>query len=162
MGYPVIERIAQQLEARLGKMAAGLTLNTKVSEVYRSRRNNKAEPKDRQIIITQPDPERIPDSDCAGNPPAIAWKQPFHCIFIAMTSEDDPTELDQTLNFARADMQTAIAQPSANWQGWNNLAFNSEFAGSEKLDAGGGVHGLKLVLHVFYRHNEGDEYTARL
>jgi hypothetical protein len=158
---PVIEIIARKIVTRLEAIQVANGYNVNVSKVIRPKKVDENTNEDYQIRIIQADSERMPEMDCAGNPPAVAYNQPFEIEGIMLPSDTTTKSADEFRNEFSADITKALTTP-ATWWNWDGLAFNSGVMPPElKADDGGGVIGVKIVLNVMYRTSENDPYTAR-
>jgi len=103
--YPVVELIAQNVEAELRKVrVVGGYLND--AEVERAKRTTR--PRDRLCVIHQLDP--IEGDTTQGQNGSIEWYQPFevHCYIVESETSEIP--LDQRLNTIGTDVQRAIME----------------------------------------------------
>ena len=156
--YPVKELIAQAVVAALEKISDENGYQSPAVEVVRPRRTGESFcPKHLGVAVIQDDEQREPDSDCVGNPPAIAWRLPIACDCIVRLSEADERPMDQVLNVLEADVRRALA---ADCQ-FGGLAVDSALGASEYLQAAGGVEGVTVWIEIVYRVSWTDPYTNR-
>lgn len=159
---PVIERIADAIYQRLRLLTAGYSPMTAVSEVLRPTQRGGFTPKHLQIVITQSDPEEMPELSHAGNPPAQAWRQVFNLRCHVNASEKDPTSVDTILNTMAADVQKVICDSGAQWYSFGGLSVDAQWLSRENIDADGGIDGVNVPLAVTYRVSEGNPYEVRV
>jgi len=163
VAYPVVEQIAQAIVARIGGVtkAAGYSLD--IGSVRRPTQRWQLEHFDHlDAIIVQDDRSRLAESDLQGNPPAIAWVQPFDIMLIVRQGDTDSTPIDQLINQFEADVAKCITTPNATWHSWGGLAINSELSDPASFtNDDGSIEGVAMRLNVHYRHSEFDPYTVR-
>ncbi len=164
MSYPVLERISQAIVTRIGGVTKTAGYSLDIGRVSRPKQNWSLENFGHlDAVIVQDDKTRIKESDYDGNPPAIAWDQPFDILLIVRQSESDETPIDQLVNQFEADVQKCITTPNATWHHWDSLAFNSMMGDQSTRFSNddGTVEGVALRLNVHFRHSEYDPYTVR-
>jgi len=161
MPVAVVETIAGIIEDRLEAMIGDSTYSTDISEVRRPTRFASFTPIHKQIVLVQAATERVPILDRPGNPPAIAYRQPFaiHCHIIQ--SERDTDSIDTLLNAFHADVVKAICSPASTWHNMGGNAIDSEFGTVNYVQADGGVDGVQIPLLVTYRVSEDDPTELR-
>lgn len=158
---PVVERIADAIYQRLRLLAAGYSPLTPVSEVIRPKQRGGYTPKHLQIVLTQAEPETIPELDHEGNPPAQAWRQTFNIRCHVNISEKNPTPVDTIINTMAADVQKVVCDAGTQWYSFGGLAIDAEWLGRENIDADGGIDGINVPLAVTFRVSEGNPYAVR-
>lgn len=161
---PISERIASELLGRLSLLAAGYSDHVPVSEVVRPLRNEIETPTHLQIVLTQDSPERVPELDCPGNPPASAYQIKFNCRCRVMPSERDTTAVDELINAMAAEVVRVVCDESYleyQWHTMENLAIDSEWQSHENIDSDGSYDGVNVPLLVTYRVSENNPYTVR-
>lgn len=119
-------------------------------------------PRHLQIVLTQADPEDIPELFCPGNPPAIAYLQRFNIRCHIMPSEKDPTPFDEYVNTMTADVVKAVTYTGSDWFTFGGLAIDAKWETRENIDADGGVDGVNIPLAITYRTSETDPYAVRI
>ena len=159
---PISEQIATKLFDRIHLLAADFTASTSVSEVIRPVRMGGFTPKHLQIVVTQSDPEEVPELFVPGNPPAIAYRQRFNIRCHIMPSEKDPTPFDEYANTMTADVVKAVTHVGATWFTFDGLAIDARWESREFIDADGGVDGINVPLSITYRTSEYDPYAVRV
>ncbi len=158
---PINERIAATLYERLRYLVTSFEAATVSPEVVRPKRLEEYTPKHLQIVLRQGDEEEVPNLSLPGNPPAVAWLQPWSIVCHIMPHEDDPTSFDEYSNTAKADIKRAVTKESAQWYTFGGLALNAEFGAAVGLEASGGIDGFELPLNILYRVSETDPYQQR-
>jgi hypothetical protein len=118
-------------------------------------------PENGWIVLTRGDAVRVPDLDCPGNPPAMAWQQTFLIRVHIAPSEQDDTPVDVYEDIAEAEIQKAI-RVDATWHTFGGNAINADFDVRQVASSDGGYDGIAIPLLVTYRIEEGDPYTTRL
>jgi hypothetical protein len=157
---PVVERIAQAIEAALKgiKTARGYRLD--VQDVLRPRRFDEDwSPKDLTIVLLQGNAEPNENFSLVGNPPIVAWDQSFLLDLIVVPQEAAGTPLDERLNLFDAEVVRAVmADPQwADPQGTclTRLACDTRLGGIQMWRE---AHGATRTVHVIYRTPENDPY----
>lgn len=163
---PIAERIATEIFERLQFLLAGYDPLTPVVEVVRPVRFGGFTPKHMQIVLTQESPERNPELDCVGNPPAIAYDTVFNIRCHVLPSESDTTPIDYYLhamaaNVKRVVQDESLIQSAWPWHTMGNLAINSVWETEEHIDADGGIDGVNVQLRVTYRTDENNPFNKR-
>jgi hypothetical protein len=152
--YPVGEVIVQVATSRLESMAD-------ISGVIRENRKPETwTPQDRQIVITTTGPERLPEIDCPGNPPALGYSLQLNIRCHVVQSEDDTNPTDLLLSNFAADATKAIANDSG-WYRFDGAALNATFGTIEKSVFDGGFDSINVPVLVQYRVSETDPYQVR-
>lgn len=157
---PVVERIAQELFARLRLLTAQYSVYSPVPEVIRPKRLDNWSPKNMQIVLTQEAPEINPELSCPGNPPSVARDVLFNIRCHIMPSERDPTPVDEYVNTLAADVVRVVCD-AADWHTFGSLAINAEWQTQENIDADGSFDGINVPLLVTYRTDETNPFTVR-
>ena len=158
---PIVERIAVALKERLDLLVAGYSSSLPVSEVIRPTRFGGFTPKHLQIVLTQEDPEELPDLFIPGNPPAVAYRQQFNIRVHLMPSEKDPTPVEEYINVAVGDVVRVVTDAGDQWFNWDGLALDSRWSAPEHVDADGSLDGVNVPLLVTYRTSELNPYVVR-
>lgn len=157
---PVISRIGQELFDRLKRLEADYSDFLSISEVVRPLRLGQYTPKHLQIVLTKGDAERVPELDCFGNPPAIAWRQRFDIRCHVMPSERDDTPLDTYNELMQASVVKTVCDAS-QWHTFGGVAVNAEWDQAELIDSDGGPAGINVPILITYRTDEGNPFNAR-
>ena len=156
----VEERIAEVIEARLQLLVAGSSALAPVSEVIRPLRSGGYTPKDWQIVLTLGPKESVPDLNCPGNPPAMAYDQTYNIFCRVMASERDDTPVDAFVSAFLSEAQMAITN-STTWYQMNGYSIDAVFDSPEYVEGGGGGDGATIPLRVTYRVSENNPYEVR-
>ena len=158
---PVSELIALELLTRLQTMIGSTTLNTKVTEVVRPKRNDDTPPNDRQIMLTEQGIERVPELDHEGNPPALARRITFNIRCHLLNDEKSTTPIDKLVHMFAADVQKTIVDDAPQWYTFDNNAIDAEFLSEEPITGDGGMEGVNVPIAITYRTSEYDPYEVR-
>lgn len=136
-----------------------------VSQVVLPRRHQDKErytPKDRDIIVRAADPERFPDHDRPGNPPAIGWRLPIQlqCIVIPSSVLTENAQDEIATNFGD-DAIRAITKVE-NWHQFGGICVdanieNPTFIRPEDESPGG----IQIEISAFYRVSENNPNEVR-
>lgn len=155
MATPILELIAQELVSRLGNVSSA-------TSVERPRRGREFEEADHKIVVVQDDPIHNDELSAPGNPPAVAWIQPFLVHLIVRNADVDETPDDQTLNQFKSDVIAAVCTPANSWHQFDGNSINANFTADRAYtpqDAN--FSGVSLLLEVTYRVDENDPTNAR-
>lgn len=160
---PIVEQIAAKIKTRLGLISSSSGYETTASGVVRPTRTGGFRPKDYQLIVVQESATKNQQLSCPGNPPSIAWNQPFRIAAELLQSKNDTSAIDTLRNTFAADVQKALTTATGDWAQWDGLAVNSMIGQIDTyLDDGEtNVAGFQIVLTVIYRVSENDPYTVR-
>lgn len=158
---PIVEQITDVIFRRLRVMETAVWPMTPVTEVLRPKRNSDYVVKDRQIVLTESDPEPVPELNRPGNPPAIAWSITLNIRCHVLPSEKDPRPLMKIVNTMSADVIRAVCQAGTTWHDVGGLAINCQWMTPEKITSDGGVGGVNVPLAITYRVAENDPYVNR-
>lgn len=160
MPLPVIEQIAARIKTVLGNVLTANGYSVTLGTVHRPPRLpfRVESLDDLEAVITQGDRERSEDNDLQGNPPAIAWMQPFEIAAIRKPTEATTTAIETNLNTLGADIEKALMSDAELEQ--MIVERHLQPAGQEV--AGDGAYGVVTVnLEVIYRTSETDPYVNR-
>ncbi len=150
---PIDEEIFQEIATRL----SGVTGATVVQ--YR-REPGHWTPEHLQICVVKKTPERAPELDYPGNPPALAFRMRVNLRLHTQQSEVDTENNSEIISSFIADVHQTICEP-ANWWQWDAKAVNTEFESVELINPTGGFDAALYPLKITYRHSEGDPFTVR-
>ena len=155
MTTPVVELIAEELEARL-------LLTTGVAEVVRPKVREAISPQDKQIVITQDDPEIDEELSQPGNPPATAWQQVFRIKCFVAPSETSSDAVDTRINQFTSDAVGAAgrSRDSSPWHTLGGYAINAQFGPREDIEETD-LLGAMVPLTITYRTDETDLTVSR-
>ena len=169
--YPELQ--ALELIRRLRNITVANDYQFNIAQVERVNRDGSAfEYRHLSIRVDDAGQERVPELDCAGNPPAICWSQNFElkCFCRNSNSPEQPDyETDEavavnvsTLVAAVYQAITAEATDPSMWQTMGGNAFNTEFGPLENMDADDGeYHGKTVNVTCFYRVSENNPFELR-
>lgn len=155
MSLAVVERIAVELLARLTAAISEGSINS----VLRPTPDIDHTPEHLQVIVKQGGSARVPESDCPGNPPAVARRQTYHLnLHVLDSSLSDP--FDTTINQFVADVIAAICTPQGSWHQFNGNSIDAEIGDHELMTPDSGT-GASLQVDVTYRTDEDDITAVR-
>jgi hypothetical protein len=159
---PVPELIAIEIESRLNTILLENGYSFDVTEVVRpNRRGENWLYKHNGIGIRQGNSERVPELDCPGNPPAIAYMTPFVITCICKDSEN----LDQPHATNSNEMAAAAVKAITSvdmWHTMGDVAVISEIDTHEPFTSSDGESdGVSIPISVTYRVSEDDPYEVR-
>lgn len=157
---PISERIADALFERLRLLESGHSVLTPSPQVIRPTRLGGFTPKHLQIVLTQNAPQRVPEMDYPGSPPANCYSITFNIRCHVMPSEKDPAAVDTLINAMSADVVRVVCD-ATNWHTFGELAIDSEWEPHENIDGDGSFDGVNVPLTVFYRTDETNTYNLR-
>lgn len=157
----VLDKIADELVARLTTLTTAGTEQTTVSEVVRPTRLGTYTPKDLQIVVLQANPELVPELMCPGNPPAEAWRQVFNLYLHSKPSETDTESADAKINRFIADVRKVVCTPAATWHNFGGWSIDAVWQTMENIDSGEQIDGVNMPLAITYRTDEGNPYNVR-
>lgn len=162
-GFPIIERIAVTLYERLQLITAGYSSSIFVREVIRPTRIEDFKPQHFQVVLTQDDPEEVPELSMPGNPPAKAMRARFNVHCHLLPSEKDPTPIDKYINIFESDIIRVVTEGGdAYWQTFGGLAIDASIGPKESISPDGGIDGFTLPVFITYRTSEINPYTLRV
>ena len=150
---PIDEEILQEIADRLDTISG-------VEVVQYRREPGNWTPKNLQICVVRKSPERTPELDYPGNPPALAYKMTVNLRLHVMQSEVDSDNNSELLSGFAADVHECVCGV-ANWYQWDSKAINTEFGTTEYPSPSGSFDVAVIPLIVTYRHSEGDPYEVR-
>lgn len=157
------ERIARELAARLETVVLYDYGTPERANVYRVNRDaSNWTPRNNSIVIVQGGSARIPELDCPGNPPAIAFATTFACVaFVRQKDrEDDPDA--HVVNQIGAMMRRAITRTGAEWYTFGGVSFNCDIGESNPFPQTSDGHaGVILELVAQFRISERDPFEVR-
>lgn len=161
---PVSERIVKEVVERLQLLTAGYSDYFVAPHVKRELFHDTETPKNFGIIVTQGNVERLPESDCPGNPPALAYALPVNIRCRIMPSERDTTPVDEYINVIAAEVQRVVCDETDldfSWHTFEDLAFNAMWQSHELVTSDGGFDGVLIPLQVMYRVSENNPFEVR-
>lgn len=153
LSEPIDEAIFQEIVSRL-QIVDGSTIVE-----YRREPGNWT-PTHRQICIVKKTPERVPELDYPGNPPAMAWRMPVNLRLHFQQSETDTMPGSTAISEFIAEVHQEICLPD-NWYQWDGKAVDTQFGNTELVSPTGAFDVAVIGLLVTYRHSEGDPFEVR-
>ena len=157
---PVISLISDELFARLETLVSVPNDGIVIVGVVRPTRIGNYTPTHLLIVQTKGESVRVPESDCPGNPPAVAYSQTFNVRCHIAPSEKDPTPVERYEEVIEAAIHKAVRNTSL-WHRFAGQSFNAEIMASEMVTGEGGYEGINVPVVVTYRHDEGNPYNVR-
>lgn len=163
MPTAVPELIALEIVDRLEDITTVGGYAFTVSEVKRPTRNGENwQRKHLGIGVIQGPSERVPERDCPGNPPAIAYQVTFNLECICKDPEASTAAHATSENEMAAAVVKAIASDGATWYTMNGNAIYTDFGANEPFEPSDGeMNGVTVPVIVLYRVAENDPYTVR-
>jgi hypothetical protein len=160
---PIPELIAIEIESRLNTILLENNYSFDVSEVVRpNRKGENWQYRHMGIGILQGESTRVPELDCPGNPPAIAYAVQFQLQGICKDSMnlDEPHATSE--NEMAAAIQKAIASDVNTWHTMDGNAFDSDFGSATPFSSPEGENlGVSIPLSVTYRVSENNPFEVR-
>ena len=149
--YPIVEQIAQAIEARLKTITTDNGYQFTVAGVARPTREGGYKPRDKLLVLQQENPEEADDQ------PAMyrQWWQPWRIDLYVKPPDKSITPIDQTVNIYRAEVEKALLTDRT----FGGLALDARIRPQidwETVD--GAFEGTSIMLAVLYRHLETDPY----
>ena len=156
MSEPVIERIVQEVKARLAEITTANGYQQDLTPVRPIRGNFEAEenPENGKVLLVQGDAEEHETEIEL----ARRWVQPLwlECFVIA-THDDTTTPLDTLVNRVEADIVKKLAADRTR----GGLAIDTIVRPGERRTDGPDATGILIRVDVDYLTSWGDPYTAR-
>lgn len=157
---PISTLIANELFERLTALVTSGAGAYFFCDVVRPTKLATYTPQHGKIVLTRGDQSRVPELDCPGNPPAIAWQQTFDIRVHIAPSERDETPVELFEDLAQAEIIKAVRN-SDTWHTFDGNAINAEFEAMVTVTSDGGYSGVSIPVNVVYRVAENDPYTVR-
>lgn len=157
---PVVSKISDEIVARLETLCGIDTGIISFQGVERTTRLSTYVPKHGLIVVTRGEVVRVPEMDCIGNPPAIAYRQTFLIRVHIAPSEHDTTPVEYYEDAAEAWIHTAIRNGDT-WHQFDGNAINAEFGPQLNDSNDGGYMGIAVPVEVMYRVTEGNPFEVR-
>lgn len=157
---PVVSKISDEIFARLETLITEPNDAFTFSQVIRPTKLAQYTPEHSLIVLTRGESVRLPDLDCPGNPPSLAYQQTFLVRVHIAPSELDATPLEAFEDVAEAAIHKAI-RTGGTWHTFDGNAINADFEAVRTATGDGGYEGIAVPIVVTYRIAEGDPYTVR-
>jgi len=152
MSEPVSEQIMAVVKSRL----LGYTTDTQ-----RPTRIGTWRPKDGTIVVTQTTIERDDELSYAGNPPVQAWNMGVMVACVLKPSDRDTVAIDTYRNRLWAEVIKACCDVP-RWHTWGEKAINSLVNSAEEhTDDNGAFAGVKVMMMITFRTDEGNPFNVR-
>lgn len=157
---PVVLQISETIFGRLESLVSEPNDAFVFRDVVRPTKVSNYTPEHGLIVLTRGEVARIPELDCPGNPPAIAYQQTFLIRVHIAPSEKDTTPVEAYEDVVEAAIHTAVATGN-RWYTFGEVAINADFGAQQTSVADGGYDGIAVPLRVLFRVSEGNQYTVR-
>jgi len=160
---PIPELIAEEIESRLNTILLENGYAFDVSEVVRpNRRGDNWQYKHLGIGIKQGVSSRIPNLDCPGNPPALAYATVFTLSCICRDSKNLDAAHATNENEVAAAAVKAVASDGDDWHSMAGIAINTEIGSPVPfVPSQAEFNGVAVPIIVTYRISENDPYEVR-
>lgn len=157
----VISDIEEVIQARCQLITVGNGYSADVAQVVLKKRYPDYQPLPRTITVVAETEQRDPDSDCEGNPPAIAYLLPVRVSCIPIPSRDDRNHWTENATDFANEAKKAIASVT-DWHQFGGNSINADFGPIELIEPDGeGPGAAQFVIEILYRVSETDPDTVR-
>ncbi len=156
------ERIATTLISRLETVTVDEPDGVVPVTVYRVNRDaTDWKPKNNSIVLKQGETSRLPDLDCPGNPPAMAYEIQFGvACFVRQSDRASNADMERVNNLS-ALARKAITN-STTWYAIDSVSFDAEVGETVPfMEADGGHVGAIFQVTARYRVSELDPFVVR-
>lgn len=157
---PVLSRISNEIFDRLSTLVGVGEGTYRIPDVVRPTRSQTYTPQHGLVVLTRGEYVRVPELDCPGSPPAIAYQQTFLVRVHIAPSELDNTPVEIYEDIMEAAVIKAIRN-SDDWYNFNGDAINAVFQAGQLSTSDGSYDGIAIPVQVMYRIAEDDPYTSR-
>jgi hypothetical protein len=157
---PVVSKISDELFARLETLVHVPNDAFVFRGCVRPSKLATYTPEHALIVLTRGENVRMPELDCPGNPPSIAYQQTFLIRVHLAPSEKDATPIERYEDVAEAEIHRAV-RTDGTWHTFGNNAINAQFGALQTAVSDGGYDGVSIPIDVTYRVSEGNPYTVR-
>ena len=118
--------------------------------------------KHRSIQVVQGASVRVPELDCPGNPPALAYRVSFELKCVCRDSPAEDVALATNPNELAAQAVVAVTGTSSTWYTMAGNSIDSEIGDIVPFDsAEGEFNGMTVPIEITYRVSENDPYSVR-
>lgn len=154
---PVDELIAQNIATAISEITVANSYNYDLTAARPTRIgfDGMKKHKDLTVLIVQDDADADESKASEGNPPMLAWRQPFMLIAYVIESDASTDPIDQRINRVRADIIKKLMDDVTR----GGYAHNTTFVGSQVFASSPGVSGVVLYVDIEYRVRSNDPYT---
>ncbi len=159
MADPVVEHIAENVKAAINAVTIANGFNQDLTATRPTRLGfaDGEGQKDLTVLVVQEDPDEDEESSTEGNPPALAWIQPFWLIAYVLDSDSSTDAIDTRKNRVRSDIEKKLAEDRT--RGGN--AWDTRIRAPESFVLGPAASGIIVIVDVLYKTSEDDPYTVR-
>jgi len=163
MPTAIPELIAVEIVGRLQLITTLNGYNFNVASVERANRDgSNLTYKHMSVQVKQEEAVRVPELDCPGNPPAIAYEITFTINCISRDSQGETDAYDTVANDMAAAVVKAITADGGTWYTMNSNAIYSTIGNITPLSsAEGEILGMAVPVAVTYRVAENNPYQVR-
>jgi len=162
MSTPVLESLAELVVERLEEITTENGYSIDAESVDRpSKLSWDNGLRERSILVMQGDSLRVPELDCPGNPPAVAYSVQFNIHGIRRPDDLDQTPYMTAVNELDACIRKALTTPD-RWHNFGGVAIDADCGDPSPFQSPEGDHvGVTIPLRIVYRISENDPYTSR-
>lgn len=164
MPTAIPELITQEIVGRLQLITTANGYNFDVAAVERPNRDgSNLSYKHRSVQVVQGEAERVPDLDCPGNPPAIAYRVAIQLQCVCRDEKDEIDAFVTATNDVAAAVVKAVTNDGTTWYTMNGNAIDADIGNITQFSLSEGeVNGVVVPVSVLYRVAENDPYTVRM
>ena len=162
MAEPIIERIVEEIAARIDEITAAAGFHYDLEAVRPTRHEIVSvtegayvAPKDGTTMVIQDDPELVDGEEQAGSPALLEWRLPVHLAVWAIESDESKTPIDRRLNRMRSDVEKKLREDPTR----GGLAVDTRIGAPYEFPQSAEQTGIVVVIYVHYRTSEDDPYT---
>lgn len=162
MPTPIPELIAIEIEARLNAVLEADGYAFDLSEVVRpTRKGENWLKRHRGVAILQGESTRVPELDCPGNPPAIAYGLTFDLACVTRDSMNSEEAHATEENEIAAVVVKGITAPD-QWHTMDGNAIDCSIGSAVPFSSPEGeLDGVTIPVVVTYRVSETNPYEVR-
>jgi hypothetical protein len=118
--------------------------------------------KHRSIQVVQGEAARVPELDCQGNPPALAYRVAFELKCVCRDSPAEDVALATNPNDLAAKAVAAVTGTDLTWYTMGGNSIDSEIGSLTPFDsAEGEFNGMAVPIEITYRVSENNPYNVR-
>jgi len=162
MAEPIIERIVEEIAARIDEITAAAGFHYDLEAVRPTRHEivSVAEgayvaPKDGTTMVIQDDPELAEGEELAGSPAKLEWILPVHLMIFAIESDDSRIPIDRRLNRMRSDVEKKLREDPTR----GGLAVDTRIRSPYEFPQSAQQTGVVCVVNIHFRTSEDDPYA---
>ena len=158
MSTPIVEQIAQEIDARIAEITTANGFNQDLTPLRPTRLNLEGDvaPTDGTVVILQEDPSEDDENSTDGNAAIKAWVQSFSLAAFVIASDATTTAIDTRINQVRADIEKKLTADITR----GGLAIDTRIRPPRMFNEAPQATGIVINVDVHYRTREDDPYTA--